>query len=296
MSILDTLSFVANHPLNRERKLQSMVRFLKWQIGSSLSPGTTVHNWINGSKFYVQRGETALTGNIYTGLFEFADMGFLLHFLRGQDLYVDVGANAGSFTILACSVVGARGIAFEPVPSIYARLVNNVELNYLSQRVVCVNKAVGAEVGRIAFTSRSGATNHALATNEACIDSISVEMTTLDSALANEAPALLKIDVEGFESAVVKGSTETLGADSLKAVIMELNGSGSRYGFVEDQIVTEMFRFGFESYCYDPFLRELTRIDGKNLESGNTIFIRDASFAKERVQSAVAVEILGRLV
>jgi hypothetical protein len=34
-----------------------------------------------------------VTGNIYCGLHEFADMGFVLHFLRPGDLFVDVGAN-----------------------------------------------------------------------------------------------------------------------------------------------------------------------------------------------------------
>jgi len=48
---------------------------------------------VNGSKFLVKTGETGLTGNIYTGLHEFPDMGFLLHFLRAEDLFVDIGAN-----------------------------------------------------------------------------------------------------------------------------------------------------------------------------------------------------------
>jgi hypothetical protein len=120
MSLLNTLKFITHHPLNRERKLKSIVRFAKWQVGSRLVPGAVVHDWINGSKFLVKNGETGLTGNIYTGLHEFPDMGFLLHVLRGEDLFVDVGANVGSYTILACSVVGARGFAFEPVPSTYS--------------------------------------------------------------------------------------------------------------------------------------------------------------------------------
>ena len=60
-------------------------------------------------------------------------MGFLLHVLRSEDLFVDVGANVGSYTILACSVVGARGISFEPVPSTYKRLVENMRLNHLDE-------------------------------------------------------------------------------------------------------------------------------------------------------------------
>lgn len=81
MSLINLLKFITRHPLNREHKLGSIIRFAKWQFGSRLVPGTVVFDWINGSKILVKTGETGLTGNIYTGLHEFPDMGFLLHFL-----------------------------------------------------------------------------------------------------------------------------------------------------------------------------------------------------------------------
>src|SRR5712672_1629721 len=100
MSLINVVRFVISHPLNREHKFRSIVRLAKWQIGSRLVPGAVVYDWVNGSKFLVRSGDTGLTGNIYAGLHEFPDMGFLLHFLREDDLFVDVGANAGSYTIL----------------------------------------------------------------------------------------------------------------------------------------------------------------------------------------------------
>jgi hypothetical protein len=42
-----------------------------------------------------------MSGNIYAGLHEFGDMAFVLHFLRAGDLFADVGANIGSYTVLA---------------------------------------------------------------------------------------------------------------------------------------------------------------------------------------------------
>jgi thymidylate synthase len=62
---------------------------------------------------------TGATGNIYAGLHEFEDMAFLLHLLRSEDMFADVGSNIGSYTILASGVVGAKSVAFEPVPSTY---------------------------------------------------------------------------------------------------------------------------------------------------------------------------------
>lgn len=197
MSLLNLIKFITDHPLNREQKLSSIIRFAKWQVGSRLVPGAIVYDWVNGSKFLVRTGETGLTGNIYTGLHEFPDMGFLLHFLRADDLFVDIGANVGSYTILACSAVGARGVAFEPVPSTYERLVENMRLNHLDDKVKCINKGVGAQQGTIAFTSDSDTTNHALASGEQCNNKVTVEVTSLDTALGGADPLLIKIDVEG---------------------------------------------------------------------------------------------------
>ncbi|OPY08378.1 MAG: Methyltransferase domain protein [Syntrophus sp. PtaB.Bin001] len=192
MSVLNLIKFITNHPLNHEHKLNSIIRFAKWQVGSRLVPGAIVYDWINGSKFLVKTGETGLTGNIYTGLHEFPNMGFLLHFLRAEDLFVDIGANVGSYTILACSAVGARGVAFEPIPSTYKRLVENMRLNHLDEKVKCINKGLGAQQGTIAFTSDSDTTNHVLASGEQCDNKVTVEVTSLDTALDGENPSLIK--------------------------------------------------------------------------------------------------------
>ena len=74
---------------------------------------------------------------------EFADMAFVLHFLRPGDLFADVGANVGSYTILAPGVVGCRTVAFEPDPVTAAALERNIALNRISERVETRKAAVG---------------------------------------------------------------------------------------------------------------------------------------------------------
>lgn len=297
MSLFDILSFITEHPLNRSHRLSTLLRFLRWQISSRLRPGPAVVKWVNGARFYVRRGESALTGNLYTGLYEFQEMAFLLHFLRGEDLFADVGANAGSYTLLACAAIGARGIAFEPIPDTFERLVENVRLNGLEERVRCVNAAVGAQDGAIAFSIGSDTTNHALAPDERTDCMLTVPMTRLDTALREETPALLKIDVEGFETPVIQGAPQVLKRRALHAVIMELNESGARYGFDEAEILSMMRGYGFGTYAYEPFARRLIDLDGKNRDSGNTLFIRADSrtFVEGRVTMAPKFSILGSL-
>ena len=83
MSILNTLSFLLNHPLSQGRKLATLRRFAAWQIGARLVPGPVACPFANGSSLLVRPGMTGATGNLYVGLHEFADMAFVLHVLRG---------------------------------------------------------------------------------------------------------------------------------------------------------------------------------------------------------------------
>jgi len=293
MSLIDSVRFIASHPLNRGDEFQSLVRFAKWQIGSRLV-GAVVHDWVGGSRFLVRTGETGLTGNIYTGLHEFVDMGYLLHVLRDSDVFVDVGANVGSYTILACAAVGAQGYAFEPAPSAYKRLVENVRLNRLESRVTCLNVGVGRAEGEVRFTSGMDTTNHVVAAGERDPNAIDVRVCTLDTALADESPTMLKIDVEGYETPALEGAQSTLRKTSLHSVIMELNGSGNRYGYDESNILQMMFDYGFKTYSYNPLKRSLIDLGGKNVTSGNTLFIRDVALAADRIATAPKVRVFGK--
>jgi FkbM family methyltransferase len=249
---------------------------------------------LEGARFLVKPGESTLTGNIYTGLYEFRAMAFLLHLLRPGDLFIDVGANLGSYTLLACAARGARGMAFEPVPSSFARLVENLRLNAIEDRVRCLSQAVGAEPGTLAFRADRHAQNRPLAPGEQCANPIQVPLTTLDQALAGEEPFLLKIDVEGYETAVIQGAQQTLQRPSLHAVIMELKGRGSRYGFDEARALGKMLDLGFQTFTYQPFRRALIDLNGKTSPSANTLFIRDISRVEERLRTAPPIRLHGK--
>jgi len=285
-----------NHPVNRNHKVSSLIRFAKWQISSRLAPGAIIYEWINGSRLIVKNGDTGLTGNIYTGLHEFADMAYLLHVLRREDSFIDVGANLGSYTVLAGAVVGARGYAFEPVPSTYARLVDNIRLNKMADRVAALNLGVAHEAGTMKFTSDLDTVNHVIAADEISRNIIELNVTTLDTAIGNADSNLIKIDVEGFETSVLEGAVRILQSDSLHSVIMELNGSGDRYGFDESKILSTMLNYGFKTFSYDPFARRLISLNGKNQRSGNTLFIKNEALVRERLQCAPQFNVIGTMI
>lgn len=291
----DVVRFTVNHPMNRGRRARSLLRFLQWQVRSRVTNGPVAYRWVNDSRFVVTSGETGLTGNIYVGLHEFPEMGYLLHVLRPSDLFVDIGANLGAYTILACAAVGARGYAFEPVPSAYGRLLENARLNGLTERVQCLQRAIGAENGTVMFTADRASCNHVLAPGEHGDRTVAVGMTTLDNAIQGEHPAAMKIDVEGYEMLVLRGAAQTLSDTRLHSVVMELNGSGRRYGFSDSDLVDAMAAYGFGTYTYDPLARELIPLNGAAAPSENTLFVRDEAAVRELVTSAPPASVHGRL-
>ena len=129
LSFIKTLRFIWRHPLNASRRLSALKRWFFWQLGSRLVPGPVAVNFVNGARLLVKPGMTGATQNIYCGLQEFEEMAFLLHFLRKDDLFLDIGANIGSYTILAASSVGARTMAVEPIPITFSVLIENILLN-----------------------------------------------------------------------------------------------------------------------------------------------------------------------
>ena len=286
MSIFNTLKFIINHPINKDNKLNSIIRFALWQMGSRLVTGDIVYNWVNGTKFLVRTGETGLTGNIYTGLHEFSDMAFLLHVLRPDDLFVDIGANVGSYTILASGARGAHCYAFEPIPKTYSRLIDNLSINHLENKVTSYNIGLGEKPGIISFTGEMDTMNHVISYQESTKNTIEVEVSTLDIILKDRQPAVIKIDVEGYETPVLEGALITLKKTSLHSIIMELNGSGNRYGYDENQILEMMLDHGFKTYTYNPMNRILINLKGKNISSGNTIFIREESLVLEKLRTS----------
>lgn len=104
---------------------------------------------------------------------------------------------------------------------------------------------------------------------------------------------MIKIDVEGFEYPVIEGAICTLENPALKAVIMELNGSGNRYGFDEARILQSMFDRGFDACTYDPFRRKLIKRDARSSQNSNTLFVRDLPFVRARLEAAEFVDVHG---
>jgi FkbM family methyltransferase len=289
------LTWIVRHPLNRSSPFTAIGRYLGWQFGSRLLGHPVVYPFVNDLRMQIETSMWGATGVVYFGLEEYRDMAFCAHFLRPGDVFVDVGACFGTYTILASGVGGADSIAFEPNPVNAERLNDNARLNRLDSHVKVRALAVGARRGTVLLTNSFDGANHVV-TPDDISSRIEVPLTTLDSELAHTNPVMIKIDVEGYEQEVLDGGINVLSRESLVAVIMEDVGLATRYRTSVGQHKF-MLDFGFRSFRYCPEQRQLIDLDGEpNRLDINTLYLRNVPFVRERVLSATPFRIRDRII
>jgi len=143
-------------------------------------------------------------------------------------VFVDVGANFGYFTCLLAARLGrtpgSRVIAIEPNPDLLRLLHANVGINWSGAPVRIEPVAVAETPGEMVLSiANDRAANGTLAPVEAEGQSLRthrVTVTRLDELLRDEPRIdLIKIDVEGFEPAVLRGAVDTLARPDLRLVV-----------------------------------------------------------------------------
>jgi FkbM family methyltransferase len=281
----------AVHPLTRDSQFEAWLRFTMWQIKSRLREEVVVP-WIGGQRLALRRGMTGATGDLYMGLHEFMSMGLILHFLRADELFIDGGANVGSYTVLASGICRARTMAVEADAETTTRLARNVELNRLENLVTICQVALGPVRGTVRFTKSLGTMNKVVGDSESA-EAVPVQQKTLDCLIGDDHPVALKLDVEGYEEQVLRGAANVIQKPSLNLIELEE---------ATPWTLAVLQRNGFKRAFYDPFSRSLTRTpnrlaysDGKWTPS-NTFYVRDWEFVQQRVASAKAVLILGHTI
>lgn len=267
------------HPVGRRQPIRSMARIVGWQVRSRLSRRAIEHRWVGDSRLVVEQGMTGATGNIYFGLHEFADMAVVLHLLRAGDLMLDIGANVGSYTVLAAKVAGARVEAFEPASETRPKLLANIAANGIDDLVTVHECALGDRDGEVQFSVGLDCVNRVGAPGT----SISVPLRRLDSVAADFDPVMIKIDVEGFEPQLFAGAEATLAKSTLRLIETETLDSG---------ILAQLARHGFERRYYNPFTRLLTAAS-VGIDSNNALFVRDEPWVAQRLRTASRHDILG---
>lgn len=172
------------------------------------------------------------------------------------DVFWDIGANVGCYTLYAGKVRGVKTIAFEPSPANYPLLVRNVELNGISGHVSAFGIALSnkTQVSTLNMTTTEAATAHSTfgeKRNQFGQEFQAVYQHTMVGYSVDDfinqfgisKPNHIKIDVDGIEDLIIEGATETLQNPDLKSVLIELNVTPNKY---DQRVIEFLTKAGLE--------------------------------------------------
>ena len=143
------------------------------------------------------------------GVWEPFESRLVARLLKPGDVFLDLGANIGYYTLLAARACGPGGavFAFEPEPGNFRLLLRNLELNGI-RNVTAVNAAADAATGRTAlFLSEDNQGDHRIYAGDGRSAPVEVPAVALDDWFAGRDTRidLVKMDTQGSEARIIDG-------------------------------------------------------------------------------------------
>lgn len=183
----------------------------------------------NSMPIYVNLCEK-VGGDIYYGLgFESTELEFVRKTLVDGDVFFDVGANIGMYSLTASHLVGVSGRvhAFEPLDNAFDILQMNLQLNHSSNvSANCVAVSDIAGVAELQVNQESALTSIGKTNRGKVVQTKTVPLVTLDE-YADETNIqqldFLKIDVEGYEGHVLRGGEGLIRRSKDLIILCELS-------------------------------------------------------------------------
>jgi FkbM family methyltransferase len=178
--------------------------------------------WIASLRVWLHPGNQISRVVAASGQYEPGVCLLLEKLLPRAGVFVDAGANVGLLSLFAARCVGDEGCvyAFEPSRRDYERLTANIALNGLGNTVHSIPCALGDKparaVLRVADNANSGHNTLGEGFSDTTVSLSTLEgvaIRTLDDFTRSagvDRLDVMKVDVEGFETAVLRGSAATL--------------------------------------------------------------------------------------
>jgi FkbM family methyltransferase len=207
------------HPANSGHRISAVLRVLTFYVRGYVFHRRTLATVGTHSKMWADTRVTSTARVVLGDPPDWQAVQAWKRLLGPGALFVDVGANAGTYSLWAADL-GATVIAVEPNRESRAQLEENAALNGYTFEIHPV--ALAAAPGVMRFTEGLGTMNHLLV--DTSDEGVEVEVSTLDEILGDRKADGVKIDVEGAERLVLDGASKALAEGRLPVIQMEWNG------------------------------------------------------------------------
>ena len=203
-------------------------------------------------------GDSRLCEMLYFDQFEPETRSFLDAYLRPGDVFLDIGANVGLYTIAAARLVGSGGQvhAFEPCSQTFGRLEENVRLNGL-RNVSCHRVALSDENAEAQLSLAKDGFDAWNSLGKPYMGEPggqeTVRTVTLDSFVREQRldgrVTAIKIDVEGWENQVLTGAETFLSSANAPALCVEFTEEAAQLaGSSCGALYRTLVRLGFQMF------------------------------------------------
>ena len=213
---------------------------------------------------------------------EFNEINLIKKIINKDDVFYDIGANVGIFSILLNQDV-KETFSFEPYSIAYSYLRRNLELNNLEthkSHQLALNDVFG-DVFLYVNPEFSSGLNSLMPSQHPSARILSKETvpsTTLDKFIeSNPAPSFCKIDVEGAEKAIFKGATQTIKKAKPTFFYETSIHTTKAFGYVPDDCELFLSQFDFKFYEFDSQNNELSDIDDEKKRKSMTLAVHPDS-------------------
>ena len=232
---------VAAHPNSAGHRMRAAANLWAWQIWRRTKATPVLVELPCGARIRCPAWSKMAGVWVSIGYHE-EELLFLLSVLQPDEVFVDVGANIGVYSMVA-SACGARVVAFEPVATARAAFEENVRLNRAEATTRVHPVALSDEPGKMKITNDLESSNH-LVVGEG--EGTWVDVCRLDDVLEADKPrsriGVIKVDAEGFDANVLRGAQSTL-SRYRPAVIVEVWAGGRDVRAVLEPLGYKMFHF-----------------------------------------------------
>jgi len=194
----------------------------------------------------------------FLGYFDPTGIRFIKNQLYEGEIFVDIGANIGAYSLIASRLVGKSGkvIAFEPASKSFLRLLKNISLNsitnILPERLAVIDRSTQADL-YISGSQNLGMSSIYHHDSETGITE-KVEAISLDDYVEKKGISrisLIKIDIEGSEYLALKGMQKVLTGMRPKILVELKEETLKNSGYTEKDVMTLFEKAGYSRFMID---------------------------------------------
>lgn len=211
-------------------------RYRHWRWNRAQRESRYVDHKVEGQAQLRLYTDSTLSWLIFNQGFEQKETTFVWRYLRPGDIFIDIGANIGLFTVIAAKRVGKGGMvyAFEPASLPRQRLEENVKLNQfrnVSIQPFALSDQEGWLELSIPTDGHDAWSSLAVPIAGTGIQTNRIKAVTWDDfagGMDDLTPTMMKIDVEGWENRVLEGAINTLSSANAPLLQVEFTDAAAQ--------------------------------------------------------------------